>query len=92
MTVEERRAVREALAPLGSWSFTLKGLKLVCPACAADEWLEGATVPLMHERTQLPDGRVCFHFACPDCGGQIAADFLLWDLGRDIPAHNACFN
>lgn len=91
MTVEERRAIREALAKPGdAWQFELDGLRLVCPACLADEWMEGATVPLMEQREHLPSGEVCFHFGCPDCGLQVPADFLLYDLGAFIPeARNA---
>lgn len=93
MTVDERRAVREALAPVGDpWSFTLNGLKLVCPACLSDEWMEGATVPLMHQRDQLPNGIKAFHFACPDCGLQEFSDFLLYDVCKNVPEDVASWN
>lgn len=86
--------MREALAgtPGGPWKFTLSGLKLVCPACLSNEWMEGATVPLMEERERLPDGTVFFHFACPDCGGQVEADFLLYDLGAFVPENAVSWN
>lgn len=93
MTVEEQRALREALAPLvGGWLFALDGLKLACPSCLANEWMEGATVALMDERERKPDGTVWYHFGCPNCGLQVPGHFLLWDLGRCIPDNKSAWN
>lgn len=92
MGVDEQRAIREALAPLRDWQFGSAGLPLVCPACLGNEWLDGGTVARMRQRERLPNGRPHYHFACPDCGLQVDVDFVLYDLGRNIPPNVASWN
>ena len=84
--------MREAMASLTEWRFPLKGARFVCPACMADEWMEGATAPLMEYRRILPNGLAMHHLGCPDCGLQVEVDFILYEWGRDIPENSASWN
>lgn len=91
MTVEERRAIREALAlSRTAWRCSYIGLPLVCPACSQGHWGE-ETLPFMVARATLPDGREAFHYGCPDCGAQVFEDDIE-DLYECVPGHVACWN
>ncbi len=92
MTVEERRAVREALAPLGvEWQFTARGVPLCCPSCLKDEWMEGSKALLMEERDRYLD-QVMFHFGCRNCGLRVPGRVVLEDLAEFVPDHWSAWN
>lgn len=93
--------MREALVPLTTdHVFSCENLDLACPACY-DEWCEGRTddIPIMEmESVPILDDftgeqvDVGHYFQCGNCMQVVSARFVLWDLGRHIPASHYAWN